>query len=325
MLFWLACAINENPVDNFAALGETDLCDDLPSGSVDFPTDFSPHNTTYERWRWSASLMDGEGSSWFFQVTATWISEAIWEVSTSLANPETGEFLSSIDYISGAEPGGAGVDFLVGGVEVVGGLGSDAISVDTENWSIALSFTEEKTPMLASASGEVLFEQGSGYLYSWPRMQVSGELFTGSATGGVMSVVGMGEAEHLWGNMQDVVGSGWARLNVQLQDGRDLSLVYVAGQSTPLASATISNRYCQVSDASTQITMTPASNWTSTMSACTWPISWELELDGEKITVDPAQNNQEFANADTRFWSGEVNVGSVGRGSLEVTGCFPGQ
>ena len=300
----------------------TDICGDTPSGSVMFPNDVAGHSELNERWRWQARLDDGK-KEYFSQVEATWLSNTTWQVYQSLAIPETGAFISSVNYFSGPAPGSSGLDLSLLGLTATGGQGNDSVLVETDDWNIFLDFSRGKAPMLFNGTGDMTFEEGMARGYTWTRMNVAASLVMADNTQGTpIELSGRGSMEHSWGDFSAVEASGWVRFALQLDDGRDLSIVYVPDQQNTVASATLSDSLCWVSDVSQHVTVTPGSSWTSTGSACSWPTSWTIKVGEDSFELSAPMSNQEVSSADMQVWSGEVNVEGQGRGSVVATGCF---
>lgn len=323
LLLLAACFQDPAPfVSTSGGLQASDLCNDTPSGSVVFPTDAASHSEALERWRWQARLSDGT-TDYFTQVEATWISEMTWQVYQSLAIPSTGAFQSSVTMFSGAEPGNDGLALELLGLTAMGGMGADAVMVETEDWDVYLDFNKGKAPMLYGGSGDLTFEEGFARGYAWNRMAVSASLLTADNTmGEPVELTGQGSMEHSWGNFANVEAQGWVRFSLQLADGRDLSVFYVPGQENPVANATLSDALCWVSDVTPSVTVTPGDEWTSTGSACSWPTTWKIDIDSESFEVDARMRNQEISSADLQVWSGEVSLSDSGFGTVVATGCF---
>jgi len=323
LLLAAACFQDPSPfLPENEAIQASSLCDEMPGGTVAFPDDVAGHSEPMERWRWQARLDDGQ-QQYFSQVEATWISNMTWQVYQSLAIPETGAFMSSVNYFSGPAPGAEGLDLNLLGLTALGGLGQDSVLVETNDWNLYMEYTRGKSPMLYQGSGDMSLQTGSARGYAWSQMNVEGSLISGENTqGDEVNLTGRGSMEHSWGDFASVESSGWVRFALQLADGRDLSIVYVPGQESPVASATLSDTLCWVSDVTSNVTVTPGASWTSTGSACSWPTTWTLRIGGESFDIAASMSNQEVSSADLQVWSGEVNVEGMGRGTVVATGCF---
>jgi predicted secreted hydrolase len=71
-----------------------------------------------------------------------------------------------------------------------------------------------------------------------------------------------------------------------------------------------------------QVVVTSMGEWTSEVSGCTYPLGWEMEVDGMSLTVTPVMEDQELYSSYQTYWEGAATVSgdATGRAYIELTG-----
>lgn len=168
-------------------------------------------------------------------------------------------------------------------------------------------------------------ETQASYYYSWPRLQVVGEIRVGGET---HQVRGLGWFDHEWStSVLSDEQAGWEWFALGLDDGRDLMvfrlrrhdgrrdvhdhgvLVGADGTSRVLGSA--------------DFELHPERTWTDP-AGVVWPLGWKLTVGSEIFMIDTPVEDQRMQTL-IPYWEGLVNVTSdtgsrLGRGYMELTG-----
>jgi predicted secreted hydrolase len=177
-----------------------------------------------------------------------------------------------------------------------------------------------KGPAPASAS----------YYYSMPHLTVRGTL---TLKEGVKKLNGMAWLDHEWSSeymAQEAVGWDWIGIN--LDDGGALMLFRMRDRTGGQfwAGGTLRRADGKTRAFSpVEVRFTPQREWRSPRTGVRYPVSWQVEAAGEKLTIEPLMDDQEHdarASSGGIYWEGAVRAlraeKPVGRGYLELTGYW---
>ncbi|MDQ3808788.1 MAG: hypothetical protein M3336_00685 [Chloroflexota bacterium] len=167
---------------------------------------------------------------------------------------------------------------------------------------------------------------GGSYYYSRTRIQAEGELDVGA--GDWRAVQGEAWMDHQWGNFV-VADGGWDWYSLQLNDGTELMLYVLRGES-----GEVTGVYGSEVDGSGQTHELPPgavhaealSTWTSPHTGAVYPSGWRIWLpSGEQLRLTPVLLDQELyfpGSEGIAYWEGAVTVDGDrgGRGYVELTG-----
>ncbi len=217
--------------------------------------------------------------------------------------------------------------------ELGGADGVYTIAARVPGYAFRLRLVATKPAVLHTGDGYFLGATGQpSYYYSFPRMQVTGELTAGQQ---ILPVRGQAWMDHQWGDFTNLSAAGWDWLAVQLDDGREV-MVFLFRDPEGLrhfGAATLVDRdgAAQALTAD-QVELVPLQTWTSATSGATYPIAWRLtiaraDLD---VVVTAVLSDQELDTRRTTgltYWEGQALVqGSVadervtGLAYVELTG-----
>jgi predicted secreted hydrolase len=164
--------------------------------------------------------------------------------------------------------------------------------------------------------------------YSEPQLRVSGRITRGSLA---TTVSGVAWLDHEWSSQYlDPRADGWDWVGLNMDDGAAVMAFRIRDHQghTFWAGGTERDRDGRTrSLQASQIQFEPKRVWRSPRSGVTYPVSWQLLLDGRTLQLEPLMDDQEN---DTRlsvgaiYWEGAVRVfesqHEAGKGYLELTG-----
>lgn len=187
-------------------------------------------------------------------------------------------------------------------------------------YALDLRLEATKAPILHGDDGlSWKSATNASYYYSIPRLKTLGTLTTPEQS---FNVIGKAWLDREWSTgILDPSYRGWNWLTLHLDDGRDLVLFNLVPKSDTVEVMPV-GMLIDKTGVKTQLDkdewqMTPIRHWRS------WPVSWELELRGRTLTIDPAFDDQ-LMSTSVRYWEGVVFVFDdeqrVGSGYLELTG-----
>ena len=322
----------------------------------EFPADHGPHpEYRSEWWYFTGNVSDPEGNRYGFQLTffrfrlapgsgerrSAWATEQVYMAHFAVTDVEEERFHAFERFSRGA-------------LELAGAQAAP-FRVWLEDWSAsgqggAGDFTARLRANESGAGIDVAFGPGEGpilhgdggysrksavpgyasYYYSYPRMPVSGRLWTPR---GDYEVSGEGWLDREWSSSALVSNQvGWDWFALRLSDGsalmlyqlrrRDASvdpfsygvLVHADGGTAPLAPR----------DFTIEITK----HWQSPDTKIIYPSGWRLLIPSMalELEVEPLVVDQEWRQA-FRYWEGSVSVGGhtgsfpvSGSGYVELTG-----
>lgn len=321
-MFFLACVAPDS--DSAATDSEAlpSACGSTPAGQVLLPADDGAHlESPVEWWYWTGHLHEGGEPVYGFEYVVFLMSygdERHAMVHRALTDLRADDFVYQANY--GDEPAAyadEGFDFALFDSRAVGGDGLDQLDFEVEGRSLSLSLESRKDPVLHHGDGYIDYETGgNSYYYSRSRMEVAG-----SVDGAAVS--GSAWFDHQWGELTLVAAVGWDWYALQLEDGSELMFFYVHdGDETSLAGGTRVDAGCHVSEiAAEDVEILPRGSWTSPATGCSYPMGWDLEVEGEHYGLSPAREDQELDGGYTAYWEGAASIdGTAGRAYVELNG-----
>jgi predicted secreted hydrolase len=207
------------------------------------------------------------------------------------------------------------------------------LTAGTAEGELSLTLTALKPPVSHGDDG--LDRKGpetgnASHYYSFTRLQASGRIRVGQREDDVSGLAWM---DREWGTSALSRSlEGWDWFALQLSDGRDLMYYRLRselGESSPFSGGSLvaadgSRRALGPED----ISLTVLEEWQSPASGATYPVSWELTIPDEQLSLEirPLIPQQEL-NLTVRYWEGAIVATGVGqspdvngRGYLELTG-----
>ena len=168
-------------------------------------------------------------------------------------------------------------------------------------------------------------ESQASYYYSWPRLQIVGEIGTGGET---HKVRGLGWFDHEWStSVLSDEQVGWEWFALSLDDERDLMVFRLRRQDGQrdrhdhgmLVAKDGSRRLLD----STDFELQPERTWTDP-DGVGWPLGWRLTVGPEEFFIETPVDDQRMQTL-IPYWEGLVVVRStagrrVGQGYMELTG-----
>ena len=168
-------------------------------------------------------------------------------------------------------------------------------------------------------------ESQASYYYSWPRLQIVGEIGIGGET---HKVRGLGWFDHEWStSVLSDEQVGWEWFALSLDDERDLMVFRLRRQDGHrdrhdhgiLVAKDGSRRLLD----STDFELQPKRTWTDP-DGVGWPLGWRLTVGPEEFFIDTPVDDQRMQTL-IPYWEGLVVVRStagrrVGQGYMELTG-----
>jgi len=331
----------------------------LEPRTFEFPADHASHPAfRTEWWYFTGNVADQNDRHYGFELTLFRIAlapiaapresplatDSVWMGNLAVTDTTRKRFRSA-ERLSRGAAGLAGVAAVnlndLAGVTVAVEdwtmiLAGDDVRLDASDadFGIALDLTG-LTRIVAQGNGG-LDPKGpepgnASYYFSAPRMNVSGELWSGEDARA--AVTGTAWMDREWSTSalsRDLAGWDWFAL--QLDDGRNLMFYRLRrqdGSTSPFSGGSLSDARGNVTRLDAEaVELTITDEWTSRASGVRYPVAWHLELPAESLALDvtPRLENQEL-DLSVRYWEGAVAVeGSAagrsvrGVGYLELAG-----
>jgi predicted secreted hydrolase len=298
---------------------------------VSLPKDDAPHQGRMEWWYYNGHLKTESGRYFSFHHATFTATDLIRHLvkHVSLSDHQTGQHF--IDQRKTTDSSHSGeipnsFNFEIGNWKVSGSNGNDRIDVSTQDFSLTLTLTSTRPPILHGDQGIIVLDQaGSSYYYSRTRMAISGTLTIGNKT---EKVDGSAWFDHQWGDFT-TTRLAWDWFSLQLNDGSDLMLYRLrddTGDPVLYTGSISKNGITEVLDA-TDFMITPGKRWTSKITGYTYPVTWKVEIPKKHIAIETYAliANSEFDARLTTYnvyWEGAVDIkGShTGQGFVELYG-----
>ena len=319
-----------------------------PSGpwQLALPSDHGAHpDARAETWMIAAHLVDAEGEmvGIGFSLSRFGLREATqgqdenpWDLRSL--------YRAHVTLTRGGGHGAVGEERFSRGAGTAG-HDHDAREVWLDNWQLSYGEGPAETDLSLSAIVEgvpiqlnltpnkaVLQTGGDGATpargFSMTRMRVEGSIGAGDAK---TDVSGHAWLDRLWGELPMPGGPlAHDRLVLQLDDGRDLSLIRSrrrdGGGSATVDGLLVDAAGNAESLSDARIDMQPMTYWESPASGGAYPIEWRISGPELDLEVTPLLEDQAFDFA-LRGWNGTVFAEGIddgvpvqGRGTLQLTG-----
>lgn len=205
-------------------------------------------------------------------------------------------------------------------VTAVGGDGHDRLHARVGDYVLDLDLNTTQAPVLHYGGDAHPYRFGGyTYYYSRPKMETKGTL---SIDGVTYQVSGNSWFDRQYGELYQAILQGWQWFAIELDDNRQIMLFDFKGSaSSAEKSGSITDAEgLTVTLAADEFQVTVLDEWISPNTGCRYPSGWELEVRGERFTVQPVLKDQEL-HAQHGFWVGPV----YWEGACSVGGAVSGQ
>jgi predicted secreted hydrolase len=315
---------------------------ELPA--ISFPRDEGVHNDLTEWWYYTGHLEAtdtvGKQHHYGFEFVIFRVSRSdlppVYPAHFAISDITRDEFHYDQNRVTKVKEDIAskGIDIQVGNWSMQGLNGHDHLVAAMKDYTMNLSLTANKPPVLHNGNGLITYGlAGFSYYYSRTHMQVAGSIIDHDQA---LHVTGLAWMDHQWGNFL-TLGSGWDWYSIQLKNSTEM-MIYIIRDS----SGAVISTYASYIDATgkdvillpTEIRVKAIDTWFSKMTGITYPSGWHLDVNSSQLqatlTVKPLLKDQELIvkpSTGNIYWEGAVNVqgklgGSAidGQGYVELTG-----
>jgi len=305
------------------------LCSQPQAGQVVLPADEGVHYEDLEWWYWTGHLRAADGrwfgfeQVFFLAPTVAGMFQMAHHSITDVAG-KTFNYAVGVGPWDGVEPAN-GFAFAVDGLTAAGYDGVDLIHGELPGGTLDLELHATKRPVLQHGDGYFDYPMGGfTYYYSRERMAAAGTLVL---AGESIEVTGTGWFDHQWGGLSGVTGAGWDWFALQLDDDREVMAAQVHDDAGPvLVGGSLTDANCNTQELHAgQVVIAPQGQWISPRTGCTYPMGWDLDIDGMRLSVVPVLDNQELVSPVSTYWEGaaEVRGDATGRAYVELVGYCP--
>jgi predicted secreted hydrolase len=322
----------------------------------EFPRDHGPHPDYLTEWWYYTGNLEGEdGRRFGYQFTvfrraivpsepeldSEWRTRQLYLAHFTVSDIEGGNFYHDARYSRGAAGlAGAEVDptyrVWLEDWQVLA-LNDDAtqLSMTAANDDIAIDFTLEhaKPPVLQGINGlsaKSSEEGNNSYYYTIPRMTTTGEL---TIEGETFTVTGNTWMDQEFSTSALPEGSqGWDWFGLIFEDNTEMMVGRIRmteGENPDFGGLFVFEDASTVYLPADSFEITATDTWTSDFSGATYPVAWEIRVDGEilgqdeplVIEVTALMPDQELHTSPT-YWEGAVRIegDKQGYGYAELTG-----
>jgi len=339
--------LNEGSADGYTRV--------LESRAFQFPADHGSHDEYQsEWWYFTGNLETREARHFGFELTffryalaahpsareSAWGANQAWMAHLAVTDSE-GERFVAAERFSREALGLAGheADPFQIWLEDWSATGEGAamlplnLRAGTDRIALELTLRSGKRPVAHGDDGVDLKgpEPGNAsHYYSLTRLDTSGTLRVDDTR---FEVTGFTWMDREWGTSAlSPELAGWDWFGLQLADGRELMYYRLRtqdGESSPYSGGSlVQPDGTRVGLSFDDVVLTPLEHWTSPESGAVYPVSWQLALPREDITlmIQPYLAQQEL-NLTVRYWEGAVRVTGTqageeldGNGYAELTG-----
>ncbi|MGZ4958119.1 MAG: lipocalin family protein [Methylomonas sp.] len=212
-------------------------------------------------------------------------------------------------------------------VTAIGGDGHDSLHAEVGDYVLDIKLDATQTPALHYGGDAHPYRFGGyTYYYSRPKMETRGTLTIGGET---FQVSGNSWFDRQYGELYQAIQQGWQWFAIELDDNRQIMLFDFKGiDSAVEKSGSITDAEGRtVTLAAHEFEVTILGEWTSPDTGCTYPSGWEVDVRGEKYTIQPVLKDQELQSQHNLwigpvYWEGACNVdGAVGgKAYVELNG-----
>ena len=299
------------------------------SNLVSLPKDDVPHQAAMEWWYYNGHLSSESGKQYSFHYTVFLVNNVVHHIVShaSVNEHQTGRHYTAQRKTAGNPSTNKEnrFEFIQGDWLMMGGNGSDQLKIITDDFSLDLSLTNTRTPVLHGGNGIIsLKDAGDSYYYSRTRMTALGTIKIGNTT---EKVTGISWFDHQWGDFS-VGFLTWEWFSLQLNDGMDVMIYQLRDKKTKepiLYIGSISQNGNAETLLAADFNVVPRKKWISNKSNIVYPTEWAIDIPSKNInlTVKSINENNEFDAMLTTYniyWEGAIKVqGShTGLGFMEL-------
>lgn len=325
----------------------------LEPRTFSFPKDHNAHPSFRNEWWYVTGQMTAaDGERFGYQVTffrialqpgepkrdSAWATHQVWMAHAALTEIDAEEHHHQARLSRGAV-GLAGQTprpfrIWLEDWQLVGSDGGEfpwRVQVATEDFSLDLSLTPEREPLLQGDGGLSQKSAAPGnasYYYSITRLNTSGTLTRATDT---LPVSGRSWLDREWST--SALGDnqvGWDWFSLQLDSGADLMLYRLRTRDgdtdTHSAGTLLTARGQRRPLSAEEFELTPT-RWWSSATGARYPVAWRLQVEQSDLDlrVEALLDDQEMATG-IQYWEGAVGVWAadtqerLGQGYLEMTG-----
>ncbi len=339
--------LNESSGDDYAQVVE--------SRAFQFPADHRSHDEYQSEWWYFTGNLETKGSRHFgFELTffryaltaqqstreSEWGTTQVWMAHLAITDTEGNNFITA-ERFSREALGLAGNQddpFRIWLEDwSASGEGPNILPLhlraSTDRIGLQLELQGGKPPVIHGDDGMDLKgpEYGNAsHYYSLTRLETSGVL---RVDGSSHEVSGTTWMDREWGTSSLSPGlEGWDWFGLQLEDGREIMYYRLrtqGGESSPYSGGSlVQSDGTRFKLSSGDVLLTPLEYWTSPETSVVYPISWQLSLPYEEMSliIQPYLVQQEL-DLTVRYWEGAVRVTGTqagenlaGSGYAELTG-----
>ena len=307
---------------------------------ISLPSDEGPHADNLEWWYYNGHLVSEDGAEFGFHfvIFQSLAGEGgAYAAQLGITDVAGARYVHDFRYDSiSTKSGSALLELQVGGwrLDVDAGRHSFVARSD-DGHGLELTLEPLTPALLHGGEGWLGGPFGWTYYYSWPRMQVSGEL---RLDGDEMLVSGEAWFDHQWGDFF-VMGhpAGWQWMAIQLDDGSSLML----NESRGLDGAVTETIGSYLDPGGNGIGLTGdrdgirigvEDTWTSPHTGAMYPARWRVQIESLELDIEvvPVLSDQEVTEGVPEaaiYWEGKTMVKGTragesvsGRAYVELTG-----
>ncbi len=326
----------------------------LPGYRYEFPRDHFNHpEFRTEWWYYTGNLRAAAGRRFGFELTffrhgiergksapGVWDVRDAWFAHLALSDIDGGRFFHT-ERLNRAGPGLAGADLAQARVWngnwqvrwLPGGGARQQMQAVADRFSIALSLTSRKPPVIHGVNGVSQKAEGRGrasHYISLTRLDASGAI---TIDGTRFEVEGLAWMDHEFFTHQlEANQSGWDWFSLQFDDGSELMLFRIRrkdGTADPYSAGTYVDPQGRTRHlGASEFALTPGKTWTSPSTGGKYPVAWVVRVPslGMKASVATRLPSQELTGS-TAYWEGAIEISGAkgsrplsGAGYLEMTG-----
>ncbi|MCQ8105871.1 carotenoid 1,2-hydratase [Methylomonas sp. SURF-2] len=205
-------------------------------------------------------------------------------------------------------------------VTAVGGDGHDRLHAEVGDYVLDIELIASQPPALHYGGDAHPYRFGGyTYYYSRPKMTTRGTL---TIAGETFELSGNSWFDRQYGELYQAIQQGWQWFAIELDDNRQIMLFDFKGNDSEVeksGSITDANGLTTTL-AAHEFQVTVLDQWISPSTGCSYPSGWEIEVRGEKFSVQPLLKDQEL-HAQHKLWIGPV----YWEGACGVSGTVNGQ
>ncbi|MET0050930.1 MAG: lipocalin-like domain-containing protein [Candidatus Thiodiazotropha sp.] len=274
-------------------------------------------NPPVQWWYWNGHLQGTQGQRFGFQLVFFAIHPNLLMTHVAITDLDRGEFhYDTRTRMAIPEKVKDGFDLTGSGgthTWARGGDGRDHLHAEFEGYVLDLQLVENRPPVLHYDG--LPHHYGFGgytYYYSRPDMQARGTL---SVAGEAFDVSGSAWFDRQFGDLEEIIDSGWQWFSLQLEDGSRVVLFDFGEarfrEENLLVRIDPQNRVEVIPPEAYRLTA--HDRWQSPVSGCDYPMGWTLESAEFRYDITPYLTDQEVrpkagAWLAPTYWEGAARV-----------------